>query len=111
VLTDSELETLMAAGREAGADTARYELLRLPLEVAELFTEWLEQYYPDQAGRVLNRIRDTREGELYRSDYASRMTGTGDYAGMIAQRFRLAWKKLGYSESGPLNCRASIIVN
>jgi DNA repair photolyase len=108
MLTDSELETLMAAGRDAGADTARYELLRLPLELGELFTQWLEQHYPDQTRRVLNRIRDTREGELYRSDFASRMTGTGDYAGLIAQRFLLAWKKLGYSEPEPLNCRAFV---
>jgi DNA repair photolyase len=104
-LTDPELESLMEIARDAGADVARYELLRLPLEVAELFSEWLEQHYPDQAKRVLNRIRDTRDGELYRSDFTSRMTGTGDYAGLIAQRFRLAWKKLGYADPDPLNCQ------
>jgi DNA repair photolyase len=104
VLTDPELETMMRAAREHGASSARYILLRLPQEVAPLFSEWLETHVPGQAQRVLERIRDTREGELYRSDFSSRMSGTGAYADLLVQRFQLAWKRLDYREFDELDC-------
>ena len=103
-LTDNELERLMKAAREAGAVSAGYILLRLPLEVADLFREWLEVNVPDQAQRVLSLIRDTRKGELNQTGFGSRMTGSGPYAELIAQRFELAWKRLAFRDSGELNC-------
>lgn len=71
---------------------------------APLFSEWLETHVPDQARRVLNRIRDTRDGCLYRSAFRNRMRGTGSYADLIAQRFRLAQKRLGFEGIGDLDC-------
>jgi len=56
VLTDSELEILLAAARDAGADSARYVMLRLPHEVNSLFDNWLRQHYPDKTRRVMNRL-------------------------------------------------------
>jgi DNA repair photolyase len=79
-------------------------LLRLPLEVAPLFQEWLETHVPGQAQRILGRIRDTRGGALYESDFASRMCGLGPYAELLAQRFRLTRKRLGFSELPALDC-------
>ncbi|MDJ0805788.1 MAG: PA0069 family radical SAM protein [Gammaproteobacteria bacterium] len=105
VLTDSEMERIMSLARQRGALNARYILLRLPLEVASLFSEWLQVHVPDQAQRVLRRIRDTRGGELYQTDFRTRMTGQGAYAELLAQRFQLAWKRLGFQEFRRLDCR------
>lgn len=104
VLTDPEIEQLLEAARNAGATSARSVLLRLPLEVAPLFQEWLQAHYPNQTDRVLNRVRDTRGGELYRSGFSQRMTGTGDYAELLAKRFQLAVRKFGYIDSPELDC-------
>ena len=87
VLTDPELEQILQAARDAGASGARSTLLRLPLEVAPMFSDWLQVHVPDQARRVLARIRDTRGGKLYDADFAQRMSGSGHYAGLLAQRF------------------------
>jgi DNA repair photolyase len=103
VLTDPELENILQAARDAGATTARWIMLRLPREVAPLFQEWLENHRPLQAERVLSRIRDTRGGELYSADFAQRMSGSGEYARLLAQRFSIARKRLGFAESRELN--------
>ena len=107
-LTDPELEQLMEAVREAGAQSVATILLRLPLEVAPLFQEWLEEHVPGQAQRVLNRIRDTRGGALYEAEFGRRMAGRGAYAELLAQRFRLARQRLGFSDLPPLECSGFI---
>lgn len=94
-LNDHEMEAILEAAVEAGATAASYILLRLPLEIADLFEEWLREHYPDRAERVLSLVRQTREGALYRSDFATRMKGTGAYAELLRSRFRLAIKRLG----------------
>ena len=103
VLTDPELEQILQAARDAGASGARSTLLRLPLEVAPMFSDWLQVHVPDQARRVLARIRDTRGGKLYDADFAQRMSGSGHYAGLLAQRFELAMRRLGYRQSEALD--------
>jgi len=94
-LNDHEMEAILEAAADAGATAASYILLRLPLEIADLFGEWLREHYPDRAERVLSLVRQTREGALYRSDFATRMKGTGAYADLLRNRFRLAIKRLG----------------
>jgi DNA repair photolyase len=94
-LNDHEMEAILEAAADAGATAASYILLRLPLEIADLFGEWLREHYPDRADRVLSLVRQTREGALYRSDFATRMKGTGAYAELLRSRFRLAIKRLG----------------
>src|ERR1700691_5120702 len=41
-LNDHEMEPVLTAARESGARSAGYVLLRLPLEIKDLFREWLE---------------------------------------------------------------------
>jgi DNA repair photolyase len=94
-LTDSEIETLLTAARDAGAKSAGFVMLRLPLEIKDLFTEWLGEHVPDRAKHVLTLMREVRGGKLYNSAWFSRQRGTGAYAEMIERRFRLAAKKLG----------------
>ena len=53
-LNDMELERLLEAGYEAGAREAGYVLLRLPLEVAPIFREWLIANYPDRYSHVMS---------------------------------------------------------
>jgi len=89
------METVLAAAAEAGADSAGYVILRLPHELKTLFQEWLQDHYPLKAEHVMNRVRDMRGGKEYDSRFGRRMTGTGEFAELIRQRFRLACKKEG----------------
>ena len=95
-LNDSELEAILEAAAAAGAKTAGYLLLRLPLEIKELFEEWLEAHVPDRKAHVLNLVRETRGGKLYDPAWHRRMTGTGPYAETLAQRFEIACRKHGF---------------
>jgi DNA repair photolyase len=94
-LNDDELETVLAAAAEAGAQTAGYVLLRLPLEIKDLFREWLEEREPGRAKHVMSLIRQMRGGKDYDAQWHTRMKGTGPYAEMIAKRFHMAAKRLG----------------
>lgn len=97
-INDDELEAIVAASVEAGAVDLGYILLRLPLEVAPLFEEWLDAHYPLKKERVLNAIRQTRGGRLYRSAWGTRMTGSGDMADLIRSRFHRALRRAGLEE-------------
>ena len=97
-LTDHELESILEAAAKAGATGAGYVALRLPHEIADLFQEWLSGAYPDRAQKVLNLIRQMRGGKLYDSSWGERMTGTGAWAHLIAQRFRRACNEFGLNQ-------------
>jgi len=94
-LNDDEMESILAAAVEAGATQAGYTLLRLPLEIKDLFREWLEAHAPDRAKHVMSLIRSMRGGKDYDATWGKRMTGSGPYARMIAQRFAIATRRLG----------------
>jgi len=104
-LTDHELEALLAAGAEAGADAASWIMLRLPREVSELWQEWLAEHEPGRAERVMARLREMHGGRDYDPRWGHRMRGEGHYAEMIAQRFKAATKRLGLDITAPaLRC-------
>jgi len=94
-LTDAEMERIVAAGAEAGARAASYILLRLPLELKDLFSEWLAAHAPGKARHVLNQLRACRGGSLYVAEFGTRMRGRGEYADLIAKRFDLACRRTG----------------
>ncbi len=96
-INDGELETILERSRQAGAGWAGYILLRLPREVAPLFEEWLQAHYPQRTQRVLNTLRECRGGQLYRSEFGSRMRGEGVYARLLGDRFRRACERLELS--------------
>ena len=87
-LTDHEIENIVASARDAGAVAASAITLRLPLEVSELFQEWLLEHMPDRAKRVMSRVRELHGGEDYVSDWNTRFTGKGVTAKLITDRFR-----------------------
>jgi DNA repair photolyase len=97
-LTDHEIESILEAARDAGARDAGYVLLRLPLEIKELFREWLATEFPDRAKRVINLLQSIHGGKDYVAAFGHRQRGSGPYADQIAQRFKLARKRLGLSE-------------
>ena len=92
-LNDAEIEAILAAASAAGAREAGYVMLRLPLEVRDLFVDWLNCNVPDRAGRVMSLIRQMRGGNDYDSDYTTRMRGTGPLAWAIGRRFEIAAEK------------------
>lgn len=100
-LTDHEIPALLKAAKEAGARFAGYQVLRLPYGLKDLFREWLETHVPTQAGKVLNRIREVRGGELNETRFGARMKGEGVYAEQIKQMFSLARKQAGFAPGGP----------
>jgi DNA repair photolyase len=104
-INDAEIETILTHAKEMGAVEAGYILLRLPLEVRDIFTEWLQAHFPEREKRALTLVRSTREGKLYDSRFGARMTGAGAYALMIKRRFEAAAARLGFARNGPpLRC-------
>lgn len=93
-LNDMEMEAILERAAEAGATSAGYVMLRLPLEIKDLFREWLEAHVPDKAAHVMTLVRAMRGGKDYDANWGSWMTGGGPYADMIGQRFRLATRRL-----------------
>jgi len=98
-LTDMEMERILERASTVGIKNAGYVLLRLPLEIGDLFTEWLQANCPDRAKRVLSLMRSTRGGKLYDAKWGKRMVGDGPYAWMIGRRFEMAAERLGMNES------------
>ncbi len=94
-LNDMELEGILEAAASAGASGAGYVLLRLPLEIRDLFEEWLRSHFPDRADHVMSLVRDTRKGKAYRAEWGERMKGSGAYADLLKQRFELVRKRFG----------------
>jgi DNA repair photolyase len=97
-LNDNEMEQILERARAAGATSAGYTLLRLPLELKSLFKEWLKENFPDKAAHVLSLVAQTHGGRLYDSAWSKRMTGTGPYADMLRLRFDRACRKLGFNQ-------------
>jgi len=95
VLTDAELENLMAQAADAGATQVQYIVLRLPLELKELFADWLETHYPLKKKHVLSRLEALHGGRLYDPSFGARQSGSGIFAELMRQRFRLALRRLG----------------
>jgi len=97
-LNDHEMEAILEAATKAGATRAGFTVLRLPLEIKELFEEWLRANRPDRAERVLSLVRQMRGGALYQAEFGTRMKGEGPIAQLLAARFSAATKRLGLNK-------------
>ena len=93
-LNDDELERILEAAA-TGASSAGKVLLRLPLELKDLFEEWLGEHYPLRAKHVLSLVRETRGGKLYDATFGRRMRGEGPYAQLIERRVATAKRRFG----------------
>ncbi|MFG1321093.1 PA0069 family radical SAM protein [Xanthobacter autotrophicus] len=99
-LNDMEVERILDAAKAAGASEAGYVMLRLPLEIADLFREWLVTHFPDKARHVLGLIRQMHGGKDYDSTFGKRMRGDGPYAWTVGRRFEIAARRLGLAGRG-----------
>ena len=93
-INDADMERVLEAAAAAGATHAGFVILRLPREVRDIFVEWLEQHFPLRAKHVMSLVRQMRGGQDYDATFGDRMRGTGVYAALIAQRFKLATSRL-----------------
>lgn len=94
-LNDEDLEKILTAASTAGAVTAAYIVLRLPLEVSPLFQAWVTEHYPLRAAKIMSVMRAMRGGQDYESTFGQRMKGRGPFAQLLAQRFARACRELG----------------
>ncbi len=99
-LTEHELDNILTQTANAGATCAGYVVLRLPLEIKDLFGEWLQEHYPDKARKVFRMIHNMRGGKANDARFGKRMSGTGAYAAMLGDRFELTCKRLGLTHRG-----------
>lgn len=97
-LNDSEMPAILKRASEHGATFAFYTMVRLPHAVKDLFIDWLRREYPDRAEKVINRIKDVREGKMNSAEFGKRMSGTGEIADSIAQLFDLTCRKYRFNE-------------
>jgi DNA repair photolyase len=98
-INDAEIEAILKAASVTGTAEAGYVMLRLPLELREIFREWLNSAFPDAAGRVMSLLKSTRSSKDYDATWGQRMTGTGPYAWSVGRRFEVAAKRLGFNEN------------
>jgi DNA repair photolyase len=97
-LNDAEMEKILEASAKAGARHAGYVLLRLPLELRDMFEAWLHTHFPERARHVLSLIRQTRAGKLNDPRFHHRFTGQGVYADLLSHRFTRAARQFGFGE-------------
>lgn len=119
-LNDKDMEKILEAATEAGAIYASYVILRLPLEVRDIFVEWINEKFPLRAKHVMSLVNQMRDGQDYDSRFGTRMRGTGVFSELIAQRFKIATKRLGlntdrssmdtsqFARPGPNNSQLSL---
>ena len=100
-LTDPEIETILQAAKDAGARAASMITLRLPLEVAELWRDWLHEHYPDRFNKVMGKLREMHGGQDYDAQWGKRMTGEGIYARLLQDRFARSARMLGLPRDLP----------
>ncbi len=98
-VNDAEIETILTRASAAGAREAGYIVLRLPLELRDMFREWLQVHFPDRLKRSVSLVQSMRGGKDYEAEWGRRMAGSGPYAWMIGRRFEMAEKRLGYNET------------
>ena len=97
-LNDHEMEAVLERAVEAGASEAMFVVLRLPLEIKDLFREWLEAARPDAAKKVMSLVRQMRGGKDYDAQWGQRMRGQGPIADLLSRRFQVATARLGLNE-------------
>jgi DNA repair photolyase len=107
-LNDADMENTLTQARDAGAHAAAYVMLRLPLEIRELFFQWLYEHYPLRAEHVISLLRQSRGGADNDSRFGHRMRGTGTFADLLSQRFKVSCKRLGLNQREQFSTRTDL---
>jgi DNA repair photolyase len=98
-ITDHELEQIVEAAALAGAIGTFCLPVRLPHEVAPLFRAWLDEHFPDRAGKVMSIIQSLRGGRDNDPNFFTRMKGSGPWADLLRIRFHNAVRKHGLNKT------------
>jgi len=106
-VNDAEIETILTRAWAAGAREGGLIELRLPLELRDMFREWLEVHFSDRLKRSVKLMQSMRGGKDYEAQWGRRMAGSGPYAWMIGRRFEMAARRLGYRET-PTSLRTDL---
>ena len=109
-LNDADMENILSLARDAGAQSAAYVMLRLPLEIRDLFFHWLQEHYPLRAEHVISLLRQSRQGADNDSRFGHRMRGTGTFADLLAQRFQVSCKRLGLNQREQMSTRTDLFM-
>ena len=99
-ITDSEVEAIVERAAGAGARGVSFIPVRLPWEVAPLFRAWLDEHFPDRAGKVMSIIHSLRGGKDNDPGFHSRMRGQGPWAELLRTRFLIARRRFGIDRNG-----------
>jgi DNA repair photolyase len=108
LITDHEIEAVLQACHDAGANWASYTLLRLPFEVKDLFREWLALHFPERAAHVMSVVQSLRGGRDNDPQFGSRMHGQGPFAELLRQRFGLACGRLKLDQAREWQLRTEL---
>jgi DNA repair photolyase len=106
-LTDSDFPEVLQRAAAAGAKSAGYIMVRLPLTVEPVFLEWLQRHRPDEEQKVRSRLQSIRGGRLSQSEFHVRMRGTGIFSEQISALFRVNRVRSGLSEAACRRCGAA----
>jgi DNA repair photolyase len=109
MINDMELEHILESAKLAGANYAGYTFIRLPYEVKDLFKEWLRKHYPQRAEHVMSIIRQMRGGKEYDATFGKRMRGEGEFADLLAIRFKLACRKFKLNSLSSVDLNTDIL--
>ena len=109
-INDMEIEAIIEQCAKLGAGSMSHILLRLPHQLKDLFQDWLTEYYPERRHKVLHLLEQCHGGQLYKSEFGTRQTGTGIYARMISQRFSLSCQKHGISHKRETLLRRDLFI-
>ncbi len=94
----TDIPGLLQRAKDCGAARAFINMLRLPGSVAPYFQQRLREKLPTKADRILNRIRDARDGKLNSSVFGERMRGKGQYWDAQEKLFEVYCRRLGFNE-------------
>ena len=97
----TDIPELLKRAKDAGATHAFINMLRLPGSVAPYFQERLHERLPTKANRILNRIKEAREGKMNSSVFGERMRGKGQYWEATERLFKIHCERLGFNKKAP----------
>ena len=97
-LNEHEIPELLERARDAGAQSAFINLLRLPGNVEPYFLQRLEDTMPLRAQKIINRIKEVKGGVLNKTAFGDRMRGEGVFWEMVKKSFEVHARKLGLNQ-------------
>ena len=110
-LNDHEIFSLLKAVKECGAKSASHIIVRLNAEVGDVFSDWLDKYFPERKNKVINMVKSLHGGKISDSRFGVRMKGEGAFAENISTQFKVALKTFSFPKDNKLEWNTSLFRN